>query len=122
MSYNQCKCLAINKNGFRLLMIFWRKQDEYTFLANIRSMFLIFVTPQKSRRMPTNAYELLQIFGDYVTMITNWWRMAFSAHSQAHSAWCKSTITIQTATFCEIPLIGYLAMTQFIEFSAIQGQ
>ena len=44
-----CKCLAINKNGFRLLMIFWRKQEEYTFLANIRSMFLIFITPQKSR-------------------------------------------------------------------------
>ena len=88
-SYNQCKCLAINKNGFRLLMIFWRKQEEYTFFANIRSMFLIFVTPQKKS---ANAYELFPIFGDYVTMITNWWRMAFSAHLQAHSAWCKSTI------------------------------
>ena len=24
--------------------------------------------------------------------------------------------------FCEIPLIGYLIMTQFTDFSAIQGQ
>ena len=90
MSYNQCKCLAINKNGFRLLMIFWRKQEEYTFLTNIRSMFLILVTPQKKS---ANAYEILPIFGDYVTMITNWWRMAFSAHSQAHSAGVKALLS-----------------------------
>ena len=63
MSYNHCKCLAINKNGFRLLMIFWRKQEEYTFLANIRSMFLIFVTPQK--------------VGECLRTLTNIWRLRY---------------------------------------------
>ena len=31
-------------------------------------------------------------------------------------------MTIQIVEFCEIPFIGYLVMTQFIDFSAIQGQ
>ena len=48
---------------------------EYAFLANFRSMFLIFVTPQNRARMltkPTNAFK-----SDHVAIIANLWRMAF---------------------------------------------
>ncbi len=62
MSYDHYKCLAINKNGLRLLTKMLRKQWEYAFLANFRSMFLIFATPMNDRECSlTNTYECLAI-------------------------------------------------------------
>ena len=47
-SYDHYKCLAINKNGLRLLKICC----EYAFITNIRSMFLIFARPRECLRTP----------------------------------------------------------------------
>ena len=49
MSYDHYKCLATNNNILRLLTKMLRKQYEYAFLANFRSMLLIFATPHERR-------------------------------------------------------------------------
>ena len=64
MSYDHYKCLANNNNGLRLVTVCceWLQICfEYAFLANFRSMFLIFVKPQNRARMLTKAYECLAI-------------------------------------------------------------
>ena len=62
MYYDHYKCLAINKNILRLLTKMLRKQYECAFLANSRSMFLIFATPMNDReclRTPTSVWRSL---------------------------------------------------------------
>ena len=57
-SYDHYKCLANDKNDLRLVtnMLGWlRICCEYAFIANFRSMFLIFVNLKSS----ANAYESL---------------------------------------------------------------
>ena len=66
MSYNHYKCLAINKNGLRLLTNMLRKQCENAILANFRSMFLIFTTSCEWPWMLKNTYECLAI---------TWWSL-----------------------------------------------
>ena len=79
ISYDHYKCLAINKNGLHLLMKMLQKQSGYVYLANFRSMFLIFVTPNM-RNTPwstANAFKHLRMSSDHLVIIANWWRIAF---------------------------------------------
>ena len=76
MSYDHYKCLAINKNGLRLLTKMLWKQWEYmyAFLANFRSMF------PNVRNTPwttANVYEHIRMPVDHLVIIANWWRIAF---------------------------------------------
>ena len=55
-----------NKNGLRLVTNMLRMVTkltccEYAILANLRCMFLIFLTPQNRTRMLSKAYECLAI-------------------------------------------------------------
>ena len=63
-SYDHYKCLSINKNDLQLVTNMLRMVTNMLricFLANFRSMFLIFVKPQNRARMLTKAYEYLAI-------------------------------------------------------------
>ena len=72
MYYNQCKWLAINTIGLRMHMNFLQLDWEFQFLANIRSMFLIFVKTYERRRLLESEYECLAIAIRSLRMSGKW--------------------------------------------------
>ena len=70
LSYDHYKCLAIKKNGLRLLTN-TLQEWEYAFIADFMSMFLN--TPWTT----ANTYEHLGMSGDHLASIMNSWGTAF---------------------------------------------
>ena len=71
------KCLAVttnalpSMNSLHLLTKMLRKQWEYAFLANFRSMFLIFVTPSERPWMLTTPTNVWRSPCDHCQLVAN---------------------------------------------------
>ena len=109
MSYDHYKGLANNKNGFDWLQICceWLQICcEYAFLANFRSMFLIFIKP----------LNRAQMLGDHLAINANWSRMAFASPFPRYLVRCRSNIKDKVRCRSSIKDLSGVAIIKIIYF------
>ena len=95
MSCERYKYIVMIKNGLRILTSMLRKSEEYAFLANVRSILLIFATINELWRGVKNIYECLAI-------ISRSFRLIGECYSQVQSQGIRECVraALDSYFFC----------------------